>query len=601
MPTSFAAPIFAAEISGRTGAATVAGVAAVVIIAVLAWQLWRTQRHYAHAMDEQARLLGEERERVNQALQEREVLARDSQGKSEMLATLSREIRANLNGIIGSADLMLDNAPTSQDREHLTTLRTSAESLHQSLNDVLDYSRIETGQIQIAQTPFDLRQPLIDVVEHLSPLAILKELELVLIVAPDVPVHVVGDPVRLRQILFNLMSNSVRFTTSGRVVLRVELGTGSGSKPGGQWMHFTVSDTGPRIPEESQATLFDRFAQSDRLSPRKVGGSGLELAVSKRLAELMGGRIGARNLPESGAEFWVVLPLPLDRASTPAPLQRVPGLHVVVLGDLAASRVAVSALLTRLGIDHDATDTPAKAVELLHDALDEEARELVLLLDESVAKRSEGELARLLAGDARLQSARVVLVARDPDGAVKSAHDLPVSAVVRKPLLRADVLIEAVRKPLGGAATRVSGSRAPFERAGEPRTPARRGPCVLVVDDDEISRSVSSQLLARMGCVVEVAESGPQAIDRTRVAHYDLIFMDCQMPEMDGFAATREIRALTGESAPPIVALTANTTPKDRERCSAAGMCDFIDKPVRKAELLRVLKRWIHDRQAAKT
>lgn len=574
----------------------IAAIVAVGAIGLLSWQLWRAQRQYAEELAELFRQVTEEQEKTSQARQEKEALARESQAKSEMLATLSQEIRAHLNGIIGSADLMLDHSLKPNQREHLTTLRASAESLHQSLNDVLDYSSIETGQIQIGHAGFDLRQPLIEVVETLSPLALLKDLELVLIVAPDMPLLVSGDAARLRQVLLNLMSNAVKFTASGRVVLRVGLPPGSSavSMQHPTWLHFSVSDTGAGIPDEMQATIFDRSAKSGPMSTRKFGGSGLELAISKRLVELMGGKIGARSLPEGGSEFWVDLALPADEVQARAATKRPDGLHVVVLDDLAASRVAVSAMLTRLGIDHDATDTLAEATVLLREAQEEEEeRELVLLLDESVAKEGGEGLARMLAEDATLRSTRIVLMSRDGDDVSTAGLNLPLTAVVRKPLLRSDVVLEALGKRRGTGAPTVSSSRAPFEAGGESKPAVRREPSVLLVDDDKISRSVSSQLLERLGCIVELAVNGTEAVERAQRTQFDLIFMDCRMPEMDGFEATVKIRASVGSKAPPIVALTANTSDPDRERCFAVGMCDFVSKPVHKTELARVLKRWV--------
>lgn len=574
------------------------GSAAIVVgaggIGLLAWQLGRARREYALDLAEQARQVAEEQEKAARAEKAREAVARESQAKSEMLATLSREIRAHLNGVIGSADLMLDHTLKPHQREHLTTLRSSAEALHQSLNDVLDYASIETGKIQIAQAPFDLRQPLIEVVELLSPPALLKGLELVLIVAPDVPVAVAGDAARLRQIVFNLMANAVKFSPGGRVILRVELPAGSAapSREGATWLRFSISDTGEGVPDEMQATLFERSVEADPPSPRKFGGSGLELAISKRLVELMGGQIGARRLPESGSEFWVMLPLVADRtqASTaPSPSR---DLHVVVLDEQAASRVAASAMLARLGVDQDAADTLEGAVLLLRDALEDAACDPVLLLAEEVAQAAGPGIARLLAEDPALRSTRVVLMARNPESAGAAGSGFPVAAIVRKPLLRVDVLAEALKKDRAPDENRLVGSRTPFGTGREPAPGARHGPRVLVVDDDAISRSVTSQLLERLGCRVDVAVNGAEAIAQTRATVFELIFMDCQMPGLDGFATTERIRAAAGDKAPPIVAVTANTTAADREHCFAVGMCDFVGKPVTRADLARILKRW---------
>jgi signal transduction histidine kinase/ActR/RegA family two-component response regulator len=588
--------LFLGSTPGETGwfgpvAAAMGGSA----ICLLVWQLWRAQRHYALELAELVRQVAEEQEKARLAGEEKDAVVRESQSKSEMLATLSREIRAHLNGIIGSADLMLDSPLTAPQRAHLTTLRSSAEALHQSLNDVLDFSSIETGQIKIGRARFDLRQPLIEVVEQLSPLAALKGLELVLIVAPDVPVLVSGDPARLRQILLNLASNAVKFAHGGRVVLRVELPAGSGaaSKDGGTWLQFSVTESGAAVAGETQPTIFDRFAESDSPEGRRFGGSGLGLAICKRLVELMGGQIGARSTPESGSEFWMMLALPADQAQ-PVPAAPAGGRHVVVLDEVTASRVAVSAMLARLSVDQDATDTLAKAAGLLHDAIESGARDLVLLLDDSIARSSAGEIAHLFALDPALRSTRIVLMSREPEpeAMTTAGHAFAVTAVVRKPLLRAEFLLEALNRTPGLETSRTPFSRIPFDAGGESRPPIRPGAHVLVVDDDEISRSVTSQLLGRLGCTVERAVSGAEAIAQAHHTRFDLIFMDCQMPEMDGFTTTERIRAAAGSKAPPVVALTANTSAKDRERCFAAGMCDFVDKPVRKTELARVLRRW---------
>ena len=573
----------------------VAATGAALALLLLAWRVWRRQEAARLALAAGARQLAAEKDRTDQALHEKENLARENKTKSEMLATLSRDIRGHLNGIMGSADLLLDNTLKPRQRDHLTTLRASAESLHQSLNDVLDYSSIETGQIQIAHSPFELRQPLNDVVETLSPLAHLKGLELVLVIAPDVPLHVSGDAPRLRQVLLNLMSNAVNFTTQGRVVLRVALSTdaGTASDPTHDGIHCSITDTGPAIPEELCATIFDRPSDSMATSPRNFGSAGLELAISKRLVELMGGQIGARSLPEGGSEFWLLLALPADKNQPFVPPPPTPDLHVVVLDGLAAARLAASAMLTRLGLDHDVTDSLAQAAEMLHDALDAEARDLVLLLDETIAKSSGAQFVRLLEANPALGRTRLVLLSRDPEGIVSAGFDFPITAVLRKPLLRAESLLEAVMAAPGAKILRPSGSRAPFDAAATtaPAAPGHR-PLVLVVDDDNISRSVSSQLLTILGCEVHLAASGAAAIESAAGTAFALIFMDCQMPEMDGFEATRQILANLGGKAPPIVALTANTTLRDREKCLTAGMRDFIAKPVHKANLVRVLKRW---------
>jgi len=566
-----------------------------ILIGLMAWQLWLSRSQYAQDLAEHAQQIAEAREKAEAARQESATLTRENKAKSEMIATLSRDIRGHLNGIMGAADLLLDHSLKPRQRENLATLRASAESLHQSLNDVLDYSSIETGRIQIAHTAFDLRQPLIEVVETLAPLAQLKGLELVLIAAPDVPARATGDAARLRQVLLNLMSNAVKFTAQGRVVLRVTTAPASPvePKPGTTALHFSVTDSGTGIPAEMQATIFDRATEADTASPRNFGSSGLELAISKRLVELMGGKIGARSLPEGGSEFWVELALPTEKNVAPARAANPARMHVVVLDDLAAARVGAAALLTALGIDQDATDGVAKAGVLLRDAAEAGAAQLVLLLDESVARDHGAELTQMLAGDPALRTTRIVLMTREPEALAASKPTVSVATILRKPLLRAELLLEALGAGPATAGSATTGSQAPFPTADEPKSAKRRGPRVLVVDDDNISRSVSFQLLEILGCEVALATSGPEAIECARPGSFELILMDCQMPHMDGYEATRRILAASQGKAPPIVAVTANTSDSDRARCFAAGMSDFVAKPVHKADLAQVLRRWI--------
>ncbi len=509
-------------------------------------------------------------------------LEREGRSKTAMLSSLSWEVRAHLNGIMGSADLLLDSANTRHEREQLSALRSSAEALHQSLNDVIDYSRIESGRLEIARASFDIRQPLTEVIEQLQPLASRKGLELVLIIAPDVPVLVTGDAARLRQVLANLMANALKFTSSGRIVLRAELphGYGSVSPEGATWLHFTVSDTGSGIPEEMQASLFDRITLAESEISPQSGRGGLSLVICRRLVELMGGKIGARSTSDGGTDFWVVLPLPADREQpVPIPDGEV---HVVLLDELAVNRVAGSTLLTRLGIEHDPADTVEHAIELLREAQDEDEVTPILLVDESTAERNSPALGNALTAGHSGIVPRVVVMTRDAESPPKLS--LHVDAFIAKPLLKEEALHKAITVARSG-----TGAPTP----GAARQSAGPKPLVLVVDDDEISRFVNSQLLGRLGCNVELAKSGPEAIERARNSHFDLIVMDCQMPEMDGFEATEKIRAEAGDRAPPVIALTANITAENREHCFAAGMCDFIDKPVRRTELARVLKRWV--------
>jgi two-component system, sensor histidine kinase and response regulator len=565
---------------------------ALAALALLAGQFWRGRQRQLAADAERARLQAEVEAQIAQVRREKEMLARDNQTKTEIVATLSREVRGHLNGIMGSADLLADEGLEPGRRAHLVTLRASAASLDQALNDVLDFARIESGEIQLAHLPFDLWAPLGQVVDTLSPLAALKEVELVLNIAPDVPRFLSGDCPRLRQVLLNLMSNALRFTTGNHVVLRVTQAEPGLVKvaPGAVALSFCVTERGIGMPQDLPAMLFNRTLAASKASPRNFGSAGLELAISQRLVELMGGAISARALAEAGSELCAVLTLPVEKESgSPYPAD-LKGLHVVVLDDQADARAAIANLLKRMRLSQDATDSVLQAGVALRYAVESGARELVLLLDDSMARARGEEVAALLGARTPLAATRVVLMTNDAANEPQ-VPGLALAATLRKPLLRFDTLWAALRPNL--PLPRALGSRTPFAARSDGR-PARVGePRVLVVDDDNISRLISLQLLEILGCAVELAVSGPEAIARVRGNPFDLIFMDCQMPEMDGFETTRRIVAETRGAAPPIVALTANTSDRDREKCFEAGMSDFIGKPVHKADLALVLKRWI--------
>jgi signal transduction histidine kinase/CheY-like chemotaxis protein len=556
------------------------------------WWFWRERRRDRARF---AKDLADEQARRNQALEERQIAVGSSQAKTELLTTLSHEIRAHLNGIVGSTDLMLETVLTPQQREHMTTLRVSAEALHNVLNDIVDYSRIDTGHLKLELALFDLRQPLVEVMEIVLPRAALKHLETALIVAPDVPLLVTGDAGRVRQVLLNLALNAVKFTARGRVALWVErTGAPEGEMAGTVWLRFAVADTGVGLTPEAQKEIFERFAPSESSTTRKFGGSGLELAISKRLVERMGGKIGVRSEPDQGSEFWFMLPLAVEPEQ---PLARAPlpvRAHVVVLDDLPAARVAADAMLARLSISHDVAATVEEAGSYLRTALEAGEPNRVLLLDESVFAARREAVEALLAEHGAGERLRVVWLTMHPESAPPTSLS-GGAAVLRKPLLRAELLLEA----LGGAGSSPGtaepvkpASQSPFVAAGMTTPPVGEKLRLLLAEDDEISGRVSSMMLERLGATVDLAVDGSEAIKLARQNPYALVFMDCRMPGMDGFEATRRIRAELGEKAPPIVALTANISAKDREAAFASGMCDFVTKPVHKAELARVLQRW---------
>jgi signal transduction histidine kinase/CheY-like chemotaxis protein/ligand-binding sensor domain-containing protein len=530
---------------------------------------------------EQAKLLADERAHSARVRDQMEAAASSNRAKSEFLATMSHEIRTPLNGVIGSADMLLDMALNTEQREHLTTLRASAEALLAVLNDILDFSKIEAGHIHIETMEFDLTQPLRDVLEVLVPRATAKGLELVLLVPTEVPLFVRGDPDRLRQILLNLVGNAVKFTEAGQVTLGVAVMPAAAEQPPNSVkLRFSVTDTGVGILPEVQARLFERFTQADTSTTRKYGGTGLGLAICKRLVELMQGTITVRSSPGKGSVFS--FELELETEALPPYSGPLHTEQVMVLDDSTAAAESAVAMFTRCGYLAQATPAPTRVVRWLHELSEHPRDTCILLLDESVALSSEQK--QVIGAAVRAGKLRVILAV------LKSrregcSDDFPVHNLLRKPILDPDLLLSALAPAKAKPATQ---DVAPASPADLPEV--QEWGRVLVVDDDAINRLVISKQLQQLGCQIDLAADGAEAVAMARLHAYSIIFMDCRMPVMDGHMATREIRRALSD-APPIVAITANTTVEDRELCTAAGMVEFISKPVRKPELLRVLMK----------
>jgi signal transduction histidine kinase/CheY-like chemotaxis protein len=534
-----------------------------------------------------ARLLRSERLVRQELAAARDAALEASRAKSTFLATMCHEIRPPMNGVIGLNDLLLTTELEPLQRQYAEGVRGAGHALLDVINQILDFSKIESGRLDLEQVDFDLVSLVETVAEIVSEPARAKDLELLAYCSPDLPHALRGDPARIRQVLLNLAGNAVKFTPAGEVVVRVWLAERDEDR---LMVRFEVSDTGIGVAKGDLDHIFEMFSQADSSTTRRYGGTGLGLAISRQLVLAMGGEIGVESEPGAGSTFWFTVPLApaLDPGVGTAPrsTSTLAGLRMLVVDDNATNRTILHDQLEHWGVSVDVVDGALAGLGRLRAAVADGAPYDLAVLDLCMPDLDGLELARRISATPEIAGTRLVLMTSGPEISLAEAAAADVATALTKPVLMSR-LRTTLEQVLAVEPVRTS---AAVSTADGPDGRQR----VLVVDDNEVNQLVAAGILRHLGYATEIVDDGLQAIEAALATPFEAVLMDVQMPTMDGYAATGEIRRREGESRhTPIIAMTATASDEERARCLAAGMDDYLAKPMRLEEVAEKLSTWV--------